>query len=199
LSEELPAPLRVALLLARELDALDIRYMVGGSVASSIHGEPRATDDVDLVVRMTSEQADPLVRRLAPVFFIQIEAVREAVTERGSFNLIHLESMQKADIFVLSGEEFPRQALERSAPVVIQRGTGASLVVPSPEDVVLQKLVWFRKGGEASDRQWRDVLGVLKTQSGRLDRSHLDVWARKLGIEDLFERAMGQAGLESPV
>jgi hypothetical protein len=195
LTNGLPGPIRVALLLARELDALGIRYMVGGSVASSIHGEPRATDDVDLIARMSSDHAIPLAERLRSEFFVQQESVRDAVASRGSFNVIHLESMQKADVFVLPDDDFQRQALERSALVVIDSDSEASLFVPTPEDVVIQKLLWFREGGEASDKQWRDVLGVLKVQAERLDWAHLDGWARRLGIADLLSRVAKQAGL----
>jgi hypothetical protein len=196
LTSGLPDPIRVALRLGDELDALGVRYMVGGSVASSIHGEPRATDDVDIVAGLSAEHVTPLLDRLKADFFVQGAAVREAVETHSSFNVIFLASMMKADMFV-PRDDFQRQALGKSTPVVIDPDSGASLFVPAAEDVVLQKLVWYREAGGTSE-PWRDVLGVLKVQGTRLDLRRLGSWAQELQIAELLSRALEVAGIPTP-
>lgn len=182
----LSEPIRVALRIAEILEQLDIPYLIGGSIASSIYGEPRATQDIDLVAALQDHHITSLVAAATNIFYIEEEDIRQAVTRCSSFNVLHLETMIKVDIFVLGSDAIDQEEMRRRQQRDI---SGAQLVVATPEDVILQKLIWYRKGGEVSDRQWRDVLGVLKVQAERLDLDYLKHWAEALNLSDLLQRA----------
>ena len=174
------------------LDALGVRYYVGGSLASSAHGVARASLDVDLVVELEPVHVDALAVRLASTYYTPVDRMRAAVDERRSFNLIHLATMFKIDVFVSRGRPFDREAAARARPQPLGDTPDApQLRVASPEDTVLAKLEWFRLGGEASERQWWDVIGVLRVAAA--DRVYLRRWAQSLGVADLLERAIEQA------
>ena len=117
--------------------------------------------------------------------------MREAIAQRHSFNLIHLDSMFKVDIFLPAGP-FGQQQLRRRTAERLDSESDSRLWVLSPEDVILAKLEWFRQGGEVSERQWRDVVGVVKAQPA-LDEAYLREWAGVLGVADLLRRALGEA------
>lgn len=182
----LSEPLCVALQTAKILDDLDIPYLVGGSIASSIYGEPRATQDIDIVAELKDRHVQPLIAATQNAFYIAEEDVLRAVSRLSSFNIIHLETMTKVDIFVLGADALDREEMRRRQSRSV---AGTQLVVATPEDIVLQKLIWFWKGGGVSDRQWRDVLGVLKVQAERLDWDYLKHWAESLKLSDLLQRA----------
>lgn len=190
--DPIPAALRVASLF----EELDIDYWLGGSLASSIHGEPRSTNDVGFVVALGLGDVARLVARLEPEYHVDEESVCEAVHRRASFQVVARSTYQRVDVFLKRDEPFADAQLRRRRRETIDPETGASLWVTSPEDIVLQKLVWFRKGDEVSDRQWRDVLGVLKANE-ELDRSYLRSWADELAVADLLQRALGEAGRTS--
>ncbi len=179
-------PLRVALQMAKIFENLDIPYLVGGSIASSIYGEPRATQDIDMVAELKSHHIQALIASTKNAFYIEEEDVIRAVSRHSSFNVIHLETMIKVDIFLLGSEAIDREEMRRRQPQTI---SDAQLIVATPEDIVLQKLIWFRRGGEVSDRQWRDVSGVLKVQGDRLDWDYLNHWADSLNLSELLQRA----------
>ena len=122
------------------------------------------------------------------------ESIRDAVRHRSSFNVIHLETMFKVDVFVRKQRPFDQAQFERRVAQVVATDPERTAYVASPEDVVLAKLERFRLGGEVSDRQWRDVLGVLKVQGERLDLVYLRRWAAALKIADLLEQALAQTG-----
>lgn len=185
-------PLRVAHLVGSVMDALGISYSVGGSLASSFSGEPRSTLDVDVVADLTADQIAPLVAALREDFYIDQDALSRAVRERSSTNLIHLASSTKVDVFVAGGTALDRQLLDRRIPVDLGVAAGR-LYVHSPEDILLQKLRWYRRGGEVSDRQWRDILGIVRVQAERLDRSYAERGAVQLEVGDLFLRALRDA------
>ena len=172
--------------MAEIFENLDIPYLVGGSIASSIYGEPRATQDIDMVAELKSHHIQTLIASTKNAFYIEEEDVIHAVSRHSSFNVIHLETMIKVDIFVLGSEAIDREEMRRRRPQTI---ADTQLIVATPEDIVLQKLIWFRRGGEVSDRQWRDVSGVLKVQGDRLDWEYLKRWAESLNLSELLQRA----------
>jgi hypothetical protein len=175
------------------LETLGVRYMVGGSLASSVHGVPRTSIDGDLVADLEPQHVAPFLERLADAYYVDEGRVRAAIETRRSFNLIHLRTMFKIDVFVPKQRPFDRQALQRAAlDQLADVGATRSFLVASAEDTVLAKLEWFRKGGEVSERQWADVVGVLRT-SAALDLSHLRRWSAELGVSDLLEQAIAEA------
>ncbi|MDB6038665.1 MAG: hypothetical protein JWM99_2506 [Verrucomicrobiales bacterium] len=171
-----------------EFELLGIDYLIGGSVASSIYGEPRHTVDADLVASVLGKHAKPLVDSLADEFYVNLDAIFDAVKNQGSFNLIHLETMSKVDVFVSWRTPFGRSQFLRKQKLAVGDQT-PSLFFASPEDIILAKLEWFRKGGCVSDRQWRDILGILKVQAERLDSDYLVLWAKELEVGDLLNKA----------
>lgn len=187
-------PLELAADVARRLDRLSIPYVIGGSLASSLVGEPRSTADVDIAVELSAAMIGALVDDASPDFYVPESAVRAAVAARSSFNLIDRRSALKVDVFVLGDDLLDRRQLERRRSVPLPVDPPQDVWVTSTEDVVLRKLRWFADGGGVSDRQWRDILGVLRTQAGRLDDTYLDVTAHEAGLADLLQRARGDAG-----
>ena len=179
--------------VADAFDALGVRYYLGGSVASSAHGIARASLDADIVAALEPDHVDSLVNRLASAYFIPVDRLRSAVAARSSCNFIHVATMFKIDVFVSKGRPFDRQAAERARPQAIDEGPNAPrFPVSSPEDTVLAKLEWFRLGGETSERQWWDVVGILRVTEDA-DRTYLRSWAVSLGVADLLERALADA------
>jgi len=180
-------PIDVALLVTVALDRLGVLHTVGGSIASSISGEPRSTIDIDIVAALEARHVEPLVEALAPLFYIDPDALSRAVAERRSVNLIHHDTQVKVDLFVAGGTPLDALQLSRRREVDID---GRRIFVHPPEDILLQKLRWFRAGGETSDRQWRDVVGIVRVQGARLDRSYLKAQAEILQVTDLLEQAL---------
>lgn len=183
-------PITVTLLVTKELELLGVPYLIGGSLASAVHGVYRATADADLVADLRPEHAAPLARALAGAFYVDEESIAEAIRRRRSFNLIHLDTMFKVDIFVSRARPFDRSQLERRVPQIVGTDPDQVGYFASAEDIVLAKLEWYRMGGEVSERQWRDILGVLKVQGERLDLAYLHHWAGELHVADLLERAL---------
>jgi hypothetical protein len=175
------------------LTALGVRHFIGGSIASSAHGLARASIDADVVAELRPEHAGPLVAALAAAYYLAEERVRDAIARRGSFNAIHLDSMLKVDVFVSKDRPFDRRAMQRAQRHPTGPTGSHTLPVASAEDVVLAKLEWYRCGGEVSERQWIDVLGVLRACRESIDRPYLDSSALELGVDDLLARALGEA------
>lgn len=190
----LAEPLAVTLLVIEALEGLGVRYVVGGSLASSVHGVFRASVDADLVAELRLEHVERLARRLGEAFYLDEGAMRRAIAGRRSFNVIHLETMFKVDVFIPKGRAFDAAQLERRAARVIATEPERTAFIASAEDTILAKLDWYRAGGEVSERQWRDVAGVLRVQRGRLDARYMREMAASLGVGDLLERAFAEAG-----
>lgn len=182
--------LRILRQVASVFGDLGIKAHLGGSFASSIHGEPRSTHDVDLVVDLSPQHILPLVEHLSNEFYLDDEMIRSALERGRSFNLIHLGSGLKVDIFPLGPSAFDQSEFARSLLWSVFKDPPGKFLVKSPEDTILRKLQWYRAGGEVSDRQWRDVLGILKSQGEALDEEYLLRWAEELAIDDLLQQAL---------
>jgi hypothetical protein len=186
-------PAAVTLLVTEALEALGVPYLIGGSLASTVHGLVRTTQDTDLVADLRPEHVTPFVQRLGQDFYSDAEVIHEAIRRRSSFNLIHLKSMFKVDIFIIKQRPFDRSQFERRERQVVGDELEQSAYVATAEDTILTKLEWYRLGGEVSERQWRDVLGILKVQGDRLDLVYLQRWAIELNVIDLWQRALNEA------
>ena len=189
-------PISLALDVVEVLNALDIPYLIGGSVASTLMGEMLSTEDVDIVADLKIEKVVRLLQFLQPRFYVSEDAVREAIQFQRSFNLIDNESFGKVDIFILKDEAFPQIEFQRRRSQLVRQNPDRSLVLPTPEDLILQKLIGYRMTENESQRQWRDVLGVLKLQGDRLDFEYLQKWAMELELRDLLATACVESGLE---
>jgi hypothetical protein len=187
---------QVLLEVVRVLEDLDVLYVVGGSLASSLHGIPRSTQDADLVAALRMDHITPFIGRLEGAFYLSPERAEAAVRRRTSFNLIHLKTLIKVDLFVFSETPLARQEMARRQVLPIPGEREAHLQIASPEDTILQKLLWYRKGGEVSERQWNDILGILKVQGRALELSYLKEWAERSGIADLLARAFEDSGVD---
>jgi len=189
--------LGVALVVIDALDHCGIRYTIGGSLASSFSGEPRASIDVDIVVDLAEDRVDAFVAALGGDFYADADSLRRSVRNRSNVNLIHQTSGVKIDLFV-AGSSLEARQLERRRRAQIGWAPDRFVYMHSPEDILLQKLDWFRRGGEVSDRQWRDVLAILIVQRGRLDEAYLRSVADESGLTKLLERAQGAAADPAP-
>ena len=180
--------------IADAFEHLGVRYYIGGSVASSARGVPRASIDVDMAAELRPHHVAAFVAALQGQYYVTEDRVREAVSARRSFNAIHLATMMKVDVFVSRGRPFDRSAFERlTAEVLDAVSPSRGYPIPCAEDVILLKLEWCRAAGEVSDRQWGDVVGVIRVAGGALDRQYLARWAPELGVSDLLERALAAA------
>lgn len=191
-------PVEVTLKVSGVFEKLGVPYLIGGSLASTLHGMVRTTQDADLVAEMRLEHLQPFVAALKDEFYVDDEMIAEAIQRNSSFNIIHRETMFKVDVFIPRPRPFLRAQLARAQKQTFTFETEVSAKFASPEDTILAKLEWYRMGGEVSERQWRDVLGVLKTRAGDLDLDYLRTWAGELHVGDLLERCMKEAGYSHP-
>ncbi len=180
----------------KTFESLDIPYYISGSLASSAYGIARATLDIVLVAELKLSDAHSLVQRLQADYYINENMIKNAVHNKSSFNVIHLESMIKVDIFVLKDMPYDRKAFMRKKLETIDEEGTRQFYIASPEDIILNKLEWYSKGGAVSEQQWRDVLGVLKVQNELLNIAYLRQWAAKMELSSMLEEAFKEAGIK---
>jgi len=173
-----------------------IAYQISGSLASSAFGIPRATMDVDIVADVKLKQVDAIVELLKEEFYVDTEMVNNAIKQGSCFNLIHLETMFKVDVFILKDRPFDQQAFLHKVKKIVSTDSSQQLFFASPEDIILNKLEWYKAGAEVSERQWADILGILKVQGKDLDMAYLKKWANELGLTELLNRAIDDARLK---
>ena len=189
----LPEVIQVIMLVVEAFDRLQTRYFISGSVASALHGVTRSTIDADLVAEIEPNQVSELINLLGAGFYADEEMILDAIRHRSSFNFVHLNTMYKVDVFLRKERPFEDAQFRRREEQVFSTEPDQKAFVATAEDTILAKLEWYRMGGEVSDRQWRDILGVLKVQADRLDRDYLQEWALELGVSDLLEKAQKEA------
>ena len=186
-------PTEVVIEVAHVLEELHIPYVVVGSFASSARGVRRATVDADIVAQITADHVERIVNRLSSRdFYIDDQAIRRAIASERAFNAIHRESMFKVDVYV-SRDDFTRKEMERKLAEKILPNSDTIVYIATAEDTVVAKLARFRKGGEVSERQWADVLGVLKVKKDQLDHRYIEEWSDRLGVRDLLDKATAEA------
>lgn len=177
------------------LERLGVAYSVVGSIASSAHGIARASLDADLVADLRDRHVGPFVRLLEQDYYVEREAVQSAVERRSQFNVVHLATMLKVDLYLLTDRAFDRESFERRQSAALDPEATRLYRMATAEDTALHKLEWYRDGGEVSDRQWSDVVGILKVQGDQLDLEYMRRVAAILSIEDLLTRALEGAGM----
>jgi len=169
------------------LDKLSISYYISGSIASSAFGLPRSTMDIDIVVDLQSSHISQLKQNLEGEFYIDEDMIKEAIDRLSSFNLIHLETAIKIDVFIHKRGSYQDSAFNRrQKDTLVENDKSFEFYFSSPEDIILNKLQWYEKGNRVSERQWLDVLGVIKVQGDSLDKDYLINWAQKLDIYNLL-------------
>ena len=182
--------IRMMVLVTGVFEKMGVPYAVGGSMSSSVNGIMRTTMDIDIVADLQLEQVEDFIAALSSAFYSDEGMIRDAVVQHGSFNLIHLDTAYKVDVFIPKPRLFDRMQLQRSRIALIGTNPDIGINVTSPEDIILSKLEWYRMGGEVSDRQWRDIMGVIRTQGDRLDLDYLRRLSKTLNIDDLLERLL---------
>lgn len=173
------------------LDRLEIRYAIGGSVASSLRGNYRQTNDVDFLVEMSADHVGEFVRLLGLEFHADAEMLAAAFRQARPYNVIHMRSAFKFDLFPATGGFATSELGRRTFEEIDFLGDKIELAVGTSEDALLSKLRKYRLGGESSQQQWRDITGIIAIQQARLDEPYLNRWAKDLGVEDLLKRALG--------
>jgi len=186
-------PIAVAIDVAAILERHQIPYVIGGSVASTLYGEPRATLDVDFAVQLHGEQVSLLASSLESEYYVQREAMREAAESCSMFNIIRRTPMIKVDMHVRPPEGIYAEEVRRARRLRLRVDPEGFAHVATPEGTLLQKLRRYQLGDEVSDRQWRDVLGILKVMGDELDREYLEHWSVQLSVRELLDRALDEA------
>jgi hypothetical protein len=176
--------------VAAALGRLGVGFYVGGSVASTYHGAIRSTMDVDLVCELRPEQVAAFVAAFGPECYVSEPAVRDAVERRSCFNVVHLPTAFKVDVFVSRGRPFDVAALGRAAPQPLGGDPPLAVPIATAEDSIIAKLEWYRLGDEASERQWDDVSRLVALLGDSLDVAYMRRMADSLGVADLLERLL---------
>jgi hypothetical protein len=189
----LPEPIAVIVLVTQVLEKLKIPYLISGSMASTVYGMVRTTQDVDIIAEMHLEHVQPFISTLQSEFYLDEEMIADSVQHNSSFNIIHRKTMFKVDVFIPRKTQFQKSELNRAQKQIINEIPEISAYFASPEDIILAKLEWFRMSSEVSERQWRDVIGIMKVRAGYLDLEYLRKWASKLNVNELLEKALKES------
>ena len=172
------------------LDRAKIQYMITGSVASSLQGEPRSTHDIDMVIAIEESKAHKLAEALpSPEFYLDVNSILDAISRQSMFNIIDLKTGDKVDFWILTDEDFDQSRFSRK---ITEEFIGIKMQVSSPEDTILAKLRWAKLCG-GSEKQFTDALRVYEVQYGKLDVDYLEYWTKKLNIESLWKRLVDEA------
>jgi len=173
------------------LEQLGLRYFVTGSVATIFFGEPRFTNDIDIVVDLPASRISDFCSAFpGDDFYVSEETVRRAVSRRGQFNVIHPASGLKVDIMVPSDDAFNRSRFARVKRV--RPAPDYEATFASAEDVILKKLEYYREGG--AEKHLRDISGILRISGEQIDVTYIDEWSSRLGLTELWERVRTAAG-----
>ncbi|MEJ2711165.1 MAG: hypothetical protein P8074_26395 [Anaerolineales bacterium] len=186
-------PVQVTLKVTATLEKLGVPYLIGGPLASTLYGMVRTTQDSDIVAELEHRHIQSFVEALQEGFYIDEEMIFDAVAHHSSFNIIHRESMFKVDIFIPRQRHFEKMQFSRARREALSKEPEATAFVATAEDTLLAKLERYRMGSEASERQWRDVLGVIAVQASALDLDYLHRMAKEIEVEDLLKRAFSEA------
>lgn len=187
-------PERVFRELFGVLERLQIPFAVGGSYASGARGVPRQTNDIDVLAALSESQRETFIKAIEADFEVTLEDVRMALDGHDpmrSFQLFHREELFKVDVFLGRFPDLASAELARAARIELLPGIWAPCL--SPEDIVIEKLLWYELGNRVSDRQWNDLVGVIEVQGQEFDRAYVRDWGAKLGISELVEEAFGEA------
>lgn len=172
------------------LNELGIQYAVGGSIASSIYGQVRFTQDADVAVIPFDNKSEQFYKAVKEDYYISKDAMRQALSNRTGFNVIHLKTAFKMDVFVCKDTEYEKHYFSRRHFLKLSDSIETPVAVVSAEDIILLKLQWYKTAGCVSDKQWSDILGVLSVQKENLKYDYLENWSKKLGIEDVYQKAL---------
>jgi hypothetical protein len=175
------------------LNKLGIRHYVGGSVASSFHGASRSTMDVDVVAEMTDSAVSGFLQCFGADFYVSEAAIRDAIRRKSCFNLIHLPTSFKVDVFVSRQRPFDVTAMNRATVERLGDSQMLEIRMATAEDAIISKLEWYRKTNETSERQWDDVTRLLKLLGDAVDTEYLNESAESVGVQDLLERLLSEA------
>ncbi len=189
----LPEPISVTIQVTKVLEELGIPYLIGGSLASTIYGMVRTTQDADIIADMKPVHVQPFITALQTEFYLDEAMIADSVLHNSSFNIIHRQTMFKVDVFIPPETAFQISQRFRARKLIIVNQPEISAYFASPEDTILAKLEWYRKGNEVSERQWRDVIGMLKVRAGDLDLEYLKKWAIELDVGVLLEKALKES------
>ena len=179
-------------LLRSALERAEVRYAVGGSWASTAFGEPRFTNDVDILAEFTAGNLESFLRNLPDTFYVDPEDALNAIRRGRPFNAIHMPTVLKFDFFPAGAFPLGVEELDRAVSLEDTGLSRGPVRYVTPEDILLAKLYWFRMGGDASEVQWRDIQGVVRSRATTLDREYLERGAAKLGVRDLLDRVLSE-------